>query len=141
MPENSSSFRIIIKRVERPFSSSIDNDIEWICSCLGFFEEIDREKTASSVFKELVAATEKKKRLSSTELAKRVEMSRGSVINHLNRLQRAGLVVKQGRFYFSRSRSLFRTIREIEEDIDRIFSHMEETAKKIDKKFGIEIKE
>ena len=140
MPERE-IFKVIIRRVEKPFSSDIDEQLDWICKSLGFFEEIDKDKTAAEVFKEIVRATEKGAFLSSTELSKKVSMSRGSVINHLNRLQRSGLVVKQGRFYASRSKSIFWTIREIEEDIDRVFRRMEETAKRLDKKFGIEIKE
>ncbi len=135
------SFKIVVKKVERPFSGNVDDQIEWICKCLGFFEDIDKEKTAANIFREIVIASEKGNFLSSTEISRKVTMSRGSVINHLNRLQRAGLVVRQGRLYSSRSKSIFRTIKEIEEDIDRVFRHMEETARRIDKKFGIEIKE
>jgi len=134
------SFKIIVRRVERPFSQAVDEQLEWLCKCLGFFEEIDKEKTAASVFKEIIKSTEKGSFLTSTELSKRVSMSRGSVINHLNRLQRSGLIVRQGRFYSTRSKSVFRTIKEIEEDIDRLFRHMEETARRIDKRFGIEVK-
>ena len=141
MPSEQARFRILIRKVERPFSNDLDSQFDWICKSFGFFEEIDKEKTASSIFREIVSATEKRKLLSSTELAMKVEMSRGAVINHLNRLQKSGLVVKEGRFYASRSSSMLRTIREIEEDIDRIFSRMEETARRIDKKFGIKIKE
>lgn len=135
------SFKIVIKRVERPFSGSLDEEFEWLCRSLGFFEPIDRAKTAASVFKEVVAATEKGKPLTSAQLAKRVEMSRGSVVNHLNNLQRSGLIVRQGRSYLARSRSVFRTIEEIEEDIERIFEKMKKTAREIDEEFGIKVEE
>ena len=135
------SFKIVIRRVERPFSSSRDKELEWICSSLGFLEPIDRDKVAASVFKEIVQATEKGKPLTSTALAERVEMSRGSVVNHLNNLQRSGLIVRSGRFYLARSRSMFRTIEDIEEDIERIFARMKKTAREIDKEFGIKTEE
>jgi len=135
--ERKPSFKIVIKRVERPFSSGLDRELEWICSSLGFFEPIDREKTASSIFRAVVLATEKGKLLTSTEIADKVGMSRGSTVNHLNNLQRSGLIVRQGRLYLARSRSVFRTIEEIEEDIDRIFSRMKRIAKDIDEEFGI----
>ncbi len=139
MPAGKSSFRIVVRRVERPFSSDIDRELEWICHSLGFFENIDREKTASAIFREIVKAAEQGRPLTSTELSKRVNMSRGSVINHLNNLLRAGLIVRSGRYYLPRSKSVFRTIREVEEDIDRIFRKMEETAKKIDREFGLAV--
>ena len=68
-------------------------------------------------------------------------MSRGSVINHLNNLMRAGLITRHGRYYESRSKSIYRTIAEIEEDIDRIFEKMKKTAREIDEEMGIEVKE
>ncbi len=135
------SFELVIRRVEPPFSSNVQDELNWICKSFGFFEDIDREKTASSVFKEIVKTTERGKALSSTELAKRVGMSRGSVINHLNNLMSSGLIVKDGRLYFARSQSMFRTIEEIEEDIDRIFDRMKQRARLIDRRFGIRIKQ
>ena len=135
------SFKIVIRRIERPFSSSIDDEFDWLCRTLGFFEAIDREKTAANIFRAVVKATEEGKLLSSSEIAEQVKMSRGSVVNHLNNLQRSGLVVRHGRHYLARSRSMFRTIEEIEEDIDRIFAKMKKTAKEIDEEFGLRIEE
>ena len=132
----SSGFRIMIKKVEKPFSDNTLDEFNWLCECLGFFEPIDKSKTAASVFKELVNATDKGEALSSTALAERVGMSRGSVINHLNNLLEAGLITKRGRFYFARSRSVFRTLKEIEEDILRVFRDMEDTAREIDEQFN-----
>ena len=109
-----------------------------ICSSLGFFEPIDKDKNAAAVFKELVLATEKGSALSSTALAERVGMSRGAVINHLNNLLRSGLVEKNGKFYSARSRSMKRTIEEIEEDVDRIFFQLKKAAEEIDRQVGFE---
>ena len=134
-------FQLVIRKVDPPFSKSVHDELNWICESFGFFEDIDREKTASSVFKEIISATERSKPVSSTVLAKKVGMSRGSVINHLNNLMRSGLVVKEGRFYFARSQSMFRTIAEVEEDIDRIFEKMKRRARLIDEKFGIRVRE
>ncbi|MDD5163468.1 MAG: ArsR family transcriptional regulator [Candidatus ainarchaeum sp.] len=135
------NFKVVVKRIELPFSRDLDRELEWICSSLGFFEPIDREKTAFSVFKAVVRATESNRPVSSTQISKTVKMSRGSVINHLNNLQRSGLITRQGRLYIPRSRSMFRTIEEIQEDIERIFEKMKKTAKEIDSEFGIEIEE
>jgi predicted transcriptional regulator len=131
------SFKIVIRKIERPFSGSLEKEFEWLCRSLGFFEPIDRDKTASEIFLEVVKATEENRPLTSSQLAKRVGMSRGSVVNHLNNLQRSGLVVRQGRHYLARSRSMVRTIEEIEEDIDRIFQKMKKTAREIDEEFGL----
>ncbi|MEM0359845.1 MAG: ArsR family transcriptional regulator [Candidatus Diapherotrites archaeon] len=130
-------FRITIRKIEPPFSHNPDEEFAFLCRSLGFFEEIDKEKTASAIFRHIVKNYDKGKKLTSTDLAKMVKMSRGSVINHLNNLITAGLVLKEGRYYVPRSRSVYRTIQEIEEDIDRIFRRMQETAKRIDREFGL----
>lgn len=135
------AFKIVIKKIERPFSAELDEELNWICNSLGFFEPIDRGKTASSVFREILDATEKGSALTSTTIAGKVGMSRGSVINHLNNLLRAGLVIRHGRYYESRSRSVYRTIEEIEEDIERVFERIKKTAREIDREMGIEVEE
>jgi len=135
------SFKIVIRRVERPFSGSLEQEFEWLCKSLGFFEPIDRDKTAAHIFREVVLATENHKPLTSSDIADKVRMSRGSVVNHLNNLQRSGLIVRHGRHYLARSRSMVRTIEEIEEDIDRIFAKMKKTAREIDEEFGLKVEE
>ncbi|MCX6801617.1 MAG: ArsR family transcriptional regulator [Candidatus Diapherotrites archaeon] len=133
------SFRITIRKIEPPFSQNAEEEFAFLCRSLGFFEEIDKEKTASAIFRLIVKNYDKGKRLTSTDLAALVKMSRGSVINHLNNLITAGLVLKDGRYYVPRSRSVYRTITEIEEDIDRVFRRMQETAKRIDREFGLRL--
>jgi len=134
-PNRRTTFRIVIRRIEPPFSSTVSDDMDWICQSLGFFEEIDKDKTAAAIFRAIMLATESGEGLSSTAIADRVNMSRGAVINHLNNLLRAGLIEKQGRFYVTRSKSMYRVIEELEEDIDRIFDRMKQRASKIDAKF------
>lgn len=131
-------FKVTVRKVERPFNEDFEHQLAWICSSLGFFEPIDKEKNAAAVFKELVLATENGSALTSTALAERIGMSRGAVINHLNNLLRSGLVEKSGRFYSARSRSMKRTIEEIEEDVERIFMQLKRTAEELDNMIGLE---
>jgi len=133
-----SKFKVVVRKVERPFKEDFEHQLTWICSSLGFFEPIDKDKNAAAVFKEIVLSTEKGEALSSTALAERIGMSRGAVINHLNNLLRSGLIEKNGKFYSSRSRSMKRTIEEIEEDIERIFSQLKKAAEEIDSQIGFE---
>ncbi len=130
-------FEIVIRRVEQPFSDKAEEEFNWLLQCLGFFEPIDKGKTAASVFKELVKATDNGLLLTSTELAERVGMSRGAVINHLNNLQRSGLVLKHGSKYSARSKSMFRMIKELQDEIDLVFKRMEQTAKELDEEMGL----
>ncbi len=131
------TFKIVVKKVEKPFSNDPLDELEWICQSLGFFEPIDRDKTAAAVLKELIKSGEAGSPLTSSQIAIYVKMSRGAVINHLNNLSRAGLIVRSGRHYSIRSRSIFRMIEEIEEDIDRIFAKMKKAALEIDEEMGV----
>ena len=136
VPTKRSKFKVVVRRVERPFNEDFEHQLAWICSSLGFFEPIDKEKNAAAVFKELVLATENGSALTSTAIAERIGMSRGAVINHLNNLLHSGLVEKNGHFYSARSRSMKRTIEEIEEDVERIFVQLKKAADSLDKQIG-----
>ena len=135
------AFKIIVRRIERPSLRDAESEFDWLCRSLGFFETIDRGKTASSLFRMIVKAAENHRPLTSTQLADLVGMSRGSVINHLNRLQHSGLIVRQGRHYLPRSRSVSQTIEEVEEDVERVFQRMKKIARDIDEEFGIRVEE
>lgn len=137
IPVSRHRFQVVIRKVEQPFSPQSDDEFNWLLQCLGFFEPIDTKKTAASVFKELVKATEQGRLLTSTELAERINMSRGAVINHLNNLQRSGLVLKEGCRYMARSKSMFRIIKELQDEIDLVFKRMEKTAKDLDEEMGL----
>lgn len=136
-PPRHTSFRIVIRRVERPFGNNPEAEMEWLCQSLGL-TPVDKDKATVDIFKLVVRATEQGKGISSTDVSHEVSLSRGAVIHHLNNLLMAGLVVKQGRLYLARSRSMVRTLQEVEEDIKRIFDRMEETARAIDKAFGMD---
>ncbi len=132
------TFRIVVKRIAKPVNvDDAWSEFEWLCQSLGFLEPIDKDKTAFSVLKEIISASEKGEALTSTAISNRIGMSRGAVINHLNNLLRSGLIVKHGKFYVSRSRTMQGTIQEIEEDIERIFSKMKKAAKQIDEELGL----
>lgn len=132
------TFRIVIRRIEPPFEHGVEREMEWLCQSLGL-SPLNKDKSIIDIFKLIVKATEDGKGISSTEAAEKINLSRGAVIHHLNNLQLAGLVIKEGRNYFARSRSMVRTIQEVEEDIKRIFDRMQETAREIDRAFGMEL--
>ena len=70
--------------------------------------------------------------LTSTTIAERIGMSRGSVINHLNNLKKAGLIEKGGKYYFARHKTMAGIITEVEDDMLHIFLRMKRVAKEID---------
>jgi len=129
--------KVVIKTLEKPPEKNIEEDIEWICNCFGFYEPIDREKTASLIFKKLVESRINGGGLTSTALGRETSVTRAAALNHLKKMMCAGLVTKEGSQYYLRCSSLYQTIFEMHRDVDRIFEDIEEIAKDIDGHIGI----
>ncbi|HNV00878.1 MAG TPA: helix-turn-helix domain-containing protein [archaeon] len=131
-----SKFKLTIRKVDFSKQNDFDSKIAWICSSLGFFEMIDKNKNAAAIFKEIFLATSMGQVLTSTTIAQRIGMSRGSTINHLNNLVRSGLIEKNGRYYYARNKTMGGTINEIEDDLLHIFSRIKKVAENIDAETG-----
>jgi hypothetical protein len=67
-----------------------------------------------------------------------VEPTIGSVIYHLKKLMKAGLVVKLDTAYELRMNSLRSTIEEIEKEISMTLADIKKVAEDIDNKIGLE---
>jgi hypothetical protein len=124
--------KLTLRKVALPEEENFEEKIAWICSSLGFFEKIDKGKTAAMIFKEIYLAGMLGRVVTSTTIAQKIGMSRGSIINHLNNLLSAGLVEKGGKYYFARHKTMQGIIDEIEDDAIHTFSRMKRVAKEID---------
>jgi len=137
-------FKLVLRQVEGPFSEDFNEEFNWLLRSFGFFGPVKGQKSAGSVFREIVKASSTIppfEGITAVELVKRLRMSRGSIMNHLNNLLLSGLIVKEGHFYKPRNPSLFRTLRWIEQDVNHMFREMEEIAREIDEELGVREKE
>jgi predicted transcriptional regulator len=115
----------------------VEQDIEWICKSFGFLESRDKEKTAARIFRALLEATKRGEGLSSDELAEKLGLSRGTMVHHLNKLMKSGLVIHHQGRYKLRAFSLQRTVEEVKRDIARVFENINQVAKSIDENLGL----
>lgn len=122
--------QIVIRRLDRPLDENLEKEIEWLCQCLGLSSE--EERLPVDIFKNLLMHTYKGRPVSSTMLTKGKHVTRGAVVYHLNRFIQSGLVVRRGREYTLRDRTLTGTLDEVEEDLLRFLRRMKEIAVKID---------
>lgn len=129
--------QFIVNQLKEQTEKHLDKDIEWVCSSLGFITSRDQDKTAFKILKALVKSTKQGKGMTSEELAKVVEPTIGSVIYHLKRLMKAGLVVKPESAYELRMNSLLTTIEEVEKEINLTLGNIKQIAKDIDNKIGL----
>jgi predicted transcriptional regulator len=127
-----------IQKLREPTKNQLDRDIEWVCNSLGFVTPRDQDKTAFKILKALIKASKKRKGLTSEELSQLVSPTIGSVIYHLKKLMKAGLVVKLNSTYELRMYSFLKTIEEIEKEIIMTLSDIKKIAKDIDGKVGLE---
>ena len=58
-------------------------------------------------------------------------------MNQVKKLIAAGIVVQDGLEYRLRSPNLFRTLREMKKDLNRILEDIEDVAKEIDARLGL----
>lgn len=129
--------QFIIRKLREPTEKELDRDIEWICNSFGFLTPRDQDKTAFKILKALINSAKEERGLTSDELTKLVKPTIGSVIYHLKRLMRAGLVVKLETNYELRMNSLLRTIEEIEKEMRMTLTDIKKIAEDVDEKVGL----
>ena len=129
--------KITIIKFRKPLKIDINEELQWLGSSLGLFNLRDRDSSCFRIFIELVKSSRKKKPLSSDELAYKTELSRGTIIHHLNRLMGSGIVVNEKNKYILRVENLKVLVDEIEKDIKRTCSDLKEIAKNIDEELGL----
>lgn len=128
---------ILIKKVRSPAPGNVNSDIDYICRSFGYFTQRDKQDSAGKIFRLLVKEScGSGEGMSSDQIAKELDLSRGAIIHHLNSFIDSGLVIKEHNTYRIRSCSLQRSLEEIKEDIDRMFKQMMKIASEIDEELG-----
>ncbi len=97
----------------------------------------DKDKSCFRLFIELLKSAKRKESLSSDELAYRLDLTRGTIVHHLNKLIEAGIVIRENNKYILRVDSLTQLIEEIRKDVKRTIDDLENIAAEIDGTLGI----
>ena len=126
-----------VKKLREPVEKQLERDIEWICTSLGFVTSRDQDKTAFRILKALIMSAKEGRGLTSEELTEYVEPTIGSVIYHLKKLMKAGLVVKLNSTYELRMNNFQNTIEEVEREIVNTMNDIKKIARDIDRDVGL----
>ena len=129
--------RITVIRRRKPEVQSLNEELQWLGDSLGLFSLRDRDKSCFRLFIELIKSAKRKEPLSSDELAERLQLSRGTVIHHMNRLMDSGIVVHEGRKYLLRVTNLKALVDEVKKDLSRTLDDLQSIADEIDKRLGL----
>ena len=122
----------IIRSNRPPRDSNINEDLQWLGSSLGLFGLRDKDKSCFRIFIELLKSAKRREPISSDELAYRLDLSRGTVIHHINKLIESGLVVPARNRYILRVDSLRGLIDELKRDVEKTLEELGTIADKID---------
>jgi DNA-binding MarR family transcriptional regulator len=132
------AYKIKLRRLRVPPAGNLDNDIDFICRSFGYFTKRDKNNTAGRIFQYVIKKTaEDAEGVTSDEIANELDLTRGAIVYHLNNFISAGLIVRERNLYRLRSHCLKKSIDEIRNDAQRIFTEMMEIAEEIDEELGI----
>ncbi|MBI4145551.1 ArsR family transcriptional regulator [Candidatus Woesearchaeota archaeon] len=129
--------RITIVTMRKPPRPSLNEELQWFGSSLGLFGLRDKDRSMFRVFIELLKAAKVNRPMSSDELAEALELSRGTVVHHLNKLIEYGLVLYDGRFYWLRDNNLELLIEELRKDTERTMDDIRRAARELDQLLGL----
>ena len=129
--------KITIISTRRPKSRNVNDELRWLGLSLGLFNLRDKDQSCFRVFIELLKSAKSQTLMSSDEIAYKLNLSRGTVVHHINRLMRSGLVVSDKKKYALRVDSLDSLIDEIEKDVNRSIAEMKQVAREVDKYLGL----
>ena len=129
--------KITIITSRRPAHNDINDELQYFGNALGLFGLRDKDKSMYRIFIQLIKGAKKQKAYSSDELAIKLNLSRGTVVHHLNKLIQAGIIVSEGNRYMLRVDNLSQLVDEIRKDVDRSITDLKEISDDIDKLLGL----
>ena len=121
--------KITLIKVRKKPNMSVNEELMWFGQSLGLFQKRDKDKSCYRIFVELL----KKQGLSSEELSYKLNLSRATIVHHLKKLMKAGLVIEESKRYYLRVETLKQLIEELENDLKIIIKDLEKSAERIDK--------
>jgi predicted transcriptional regulator len=129
--------RITIIRMRKPQEESINTDLQFLGESLGLFSERDKDKSCFRIFIVLIKALKSRIKLTSDDIADRTNLTRGTVIHHLNRLMEAGIVVSEKSHYILSVDNMQELVELVRNNLTKTFDNLKGVAKKIDDKLEL----
>lgn len=114
----------------------LNEELQWFSDSLGLSSLRDKSRSCFRIFIELLKTTKMQKPVSSDELAFKLNLTRGTVVHHLNKLIDAGIVVSQKNKYLLRTTSLKKLTEALKKDTQEFFDAVLPIAEEIDKALG-----
>ncbi|MBU1975746.1 MAG: helix-turn-helix domain-containing protein, partial [Nanoarchaeota archaeon] len=98
--------RVTIIRITAPKHTDVNEELQWFGHSLGLFSVRDKDKSCFRIFITLIKSLKARKALTSDEIAAVTQLTRGTVVHHLNKLMESGIVVTEKNRYYLNVESL-----------------------------------
>ncbi len=108
---------------------TINEELQAFSDAIGLFGERDKEKSCFRIF---VTLLRKDFPLTSDEIAELSNLSRGTVIHHINRLMDAGIVIGIKNKYQLRTNKFSKLVEYLEHDVQTYFRELRKLGEQID---------
>ena len=128
--------KITIIRSRKPLKQDVNQDLQWFSNSLGLFSERDKEKSCFRVFIELLKAAKLRNPLSSDQIAQRTNLSRATIIHHINKLIESGIVIVYNNKYVLKVDNLEKLIDEVKLELDKTLYDLKKMAEELDEQLG-----
>ena len=128
--------KVTIIKIRRSNAENVNQELQWLGNSLGLFGLRDRDSSCFRVFITLVRKAKRNEPISSDDIAKRLQLTRGTVVHHLTKLMDSGIVIRERSGYLLREANLQKVISDIRRDMENVFSELQEVAKEIDEKLS-----
>ncbi len=122
--------KIVIFELEAPKKPNVEEEIKWLCRCLGLDPE--KDKLAFDIFLHLLAANRSGDGIKTINITRSSKVTQAAAVYHMNVFMRSGLVVKKGSKYFLRGSTLGETFELMESDVMRKMGQLRQIARRID---------
>ncbi len=130
------STRITLIKIRRAPAENINQELQWVGSSLGLFNLRDKDSSCFRLFITLVKRSRNNQPISSDDIAEKLNLTRGTVVHHLNKLMEAGIVLREHNGYILRESNLEKLIQDLRRDLEIMLSELNAVAKNIDEKLG-----
>ncbi len=129
--------KITIINIKKPKEHDLNKELQWFGNALGLFSLRDKDKSCFRIFIALLRGAKLEHEFTSDELAFQLNLSRGTVVHHLNKLMESGIVVHDGNRYNLRVNNLEMLMDEVQKDLNRTCQDLKQVAKEIDGILGL----
>ncbi len=129
--------KITIIKTRKERFDSLNQKLQWLGGSLGLFSLRDKDKSCFRIFVQLVKAMRRDEGLTSDKIASECSLSRGTVVYHIKKLMKAGIVERHDHKYYLRFDTLEEMVEAVREQVNKTFDNISDVAGDLDDQLGL----